>query len=293
MSSFSTSYSAGGSGIAFNMSLLYLGMNDYGAHMYRDPLNRTVVRIDDHGIVFDQEPWYNYQGDTLIDQASTRYVAVINAQIVDKMDQYVVDPNQEIPEKPPTLELTGHTLCNKVECTRIITDNHTMGVYMCENEDQNIFYFSTYPSEHTLLPKKVLYMFIQLNNKIVPDLDLLIRDKYNVNYQLMKPEEVAKLTHRGETVINILKAQNIAKGKKVHNEIPVGTEIEKPEEKIAESFKEPLYGLGRGHGEYQSKGGSYDSHKKPDGTKDYSIPHTSKYTGDLGCKVKLTMLQNG
>ena len=39
MSSFSTSYSAGGSGIAYYMPLLYLGMNDYGAHMYRDPLN--------------------------------------------------------------------------------------------------------------------------------------------------------------------------------------------------------------------------------------------------------------
>ena len=37
----------------YNMPLKYLGVNEHGAHMYHDPLKRTVMHIDDHEIKFD------------------------------------------------------------------------------------------------------------------------------------------------------------------------------------------------------------------------------------------------
>ena len=46
--------------VAYELPLQYLGQNEYGAHMFRDPLKHTVVHIEDHEVEFDPNPMYDY-----------------------------------------------------------------------------------------------------------------------------------------------------------------------------------------------------------------------------------------
>ena len=64
--------------MAFNMRLAFAKANSHGAQLYKDPMSRCIVKIEDISIVFEDTPWGNYQGDLYIGQGGERYVVMID-----------------------------------------------------------------------------------------------------------------------------------------------------------------------------------------------------------------------
>ena len=49
--------------MAFNMRLAFAKANSHGAQLYKDPMSRWVVKIEDVATACEANPWVNYQGD--------------------------------------------------------------------------------------------------------------------------------------------------------------------------------------------------------------------------------------
>ena len=46
--------------MAFNMRLAFVKTNGHGAQLYKDPMNRWVVKVEDHSMAFEFAPWVKY-----------------------------------------------------------------------------------------------------------------------------------------------------------------------------------------------------------------------------------------
>ena len=49
--------------MAFNVRLAFVKANIHGAQLYKDPMSRWVVKIEDIPTASETAPWVNYQGD--------------------------------------------------------------------------------------------------------------------------------------------------------------------------------------------------------------------------------------
>ena len=45
--------------MAFNMRLALVKTNGHGAQLYKDPMNRWVVKVEDHPMAFEAATWVN------------------------------------------------------------------------------------------------------------------------------------------------------------------------------------------------------------------------------------------
>lgn len=78
--------------------------NTYGARIYRDPMNRFAVKIEDHSFDFDPAPWVNYQEDRYMGRDKVMYLVVENPLVVDVLGNIVpLDPHFGT-EVPPTAQ---------------------------------------------------------------------------------------------------------------------------------------------------------------------------------------------
>ena len=68
----------------FNMRLDFVKMNHHRAQLYKDPMNRWVVKVEDHLMAFEATPWVNYQGDLYMGQSGERYMVESELENVDK-----------------------------------------------------------------------------------------------------------------------------------------------------------------------------------------------------------------
>ena len=59
--------------MAYNVRLGFACLNCHDAQLYRDPMNRWLVKIEEHPMAFDLEPSINYQGDSYMGQETIRY----------------------------------------------------------------------------------------------------------------------------------------------------------------------------------------------------------------------------
>ena len=63
--------------MAFNMRLVFsTKTNTHGAQMYKDPLDRWVVKIADHPMAFEIAPFVNYQEELYMEQNGERFVVL-------------------------------------------------------------------------------------------------------------------------------------------------------------------------------------------------------------------------
>ena len=76
--------------------------NAHDAQLYKDPMNRWVVKIEEHPTIFDPSTWANYQGEIYMRQEGACYQVTIEPKNVDKLGQFVTV--QEF-EEPPYEEL--------------------------------------------------------------------------------------------------------------------------------------------------------------------------------------------
>ena len=68
--------------MAFNMRLAFGKANSHGAQLYKDPMSRWVLKIEDVYTAFEANPWVNYQGDLYMGQGGERYVVTNNLENV-------------------------------------------------------------------------------------------------------------------------------------------------------------------------------------------------------------------
>ena len=47
----------------FNVRLVFARTNTSNAQLFKDPMNRWVVKIEEQPTAFDPSPWVNYQGE--------------------------------------------------------------------------------------------------------------------------------------------------------------------------------------------------------------------------------------
>ena len=73
----------------FNVRLVFARTNTQDAQLFKDPMNRWVVKIEEHPTAFDPSPWVNYQGEMYMGQEGVRYQVVLEPDRVDKWGQVV------------------------------------------------------------------------------------------------------------------------------------------------------------------------------------------------------------
>ena len=57
----------------FNVRLVFAQTNTQDAQLFKDPMNRWVVKIEEHPTAFDPSPWVNYQGEMFMGQEGVHY----------------------------------------------------------------------------------------------------------------------------------------------------------------------------------------------------------------------------
>ena len=104
----------------FNVRLEFVHTNAHDAQLYKDPMNRWVVKIEEHPTTFDPSPWVNYQGEMYVGQEGACYQVTKELDNVDKLRQSVIV--QKI-EEPPYEETHELKLFTSVKVTRILVDD--------------------------------------------------------------------------------------------------------------------------------------------------------------------------
>ena len=62
----------------YNIKITFIRDNNHGALIYKDPLNRFLIKIEDHPTKFEATPFVNYQGDRYIGPQGEMYLVVEN-----------------------------------------------------------------------------------------------------------------------------------------------------------------------------------------------------------------------
>ena len=70
--------------MAFNVRLAFARTNVHEARLYKDPMNRWVVMIEEHPTAFGLAPWVNYQREIYMGQEGVRYVVTKDPDNVNK-----------------------------------------------------------------------------------------------------------------------------------------------------------------------------------------------------------------
>ena len=61
--------------------------NGHGAKLYKDPMNRLVVKVQDHPTTFEATPWVNYQGDLYMRQGGEHLIVTKEPKNIDRWRQ--------------------------------------------------------------------------------------------------------------------------------------------------------------------------------------------------------------
>ena len=144
--------------MAFNVRLVYVKANSHDAQLYRDPMNRWVVKIGDHPTALDAAPWVNYQGDSYMGQEGVRYIVVKDPECVDKWGQLVMSIKEE---EPPYVDSDELKLLSQVKTQQMLVDNPDIALYVRETNNVKTGYFTKNPNPNTLHEDKVLYVYLQ------------------------------------------------------------------------------------------------------------------------------------
>ena len=79
--------------------------NNQGAFIYKDFINRNVVKVEDHTTIFDPTPWVNFQGDRYMGKDGSMFVLMEFPKEVDKLGNLIPREMRVEEEGPPKVEL--------------------------------------------------------------------------------------------------------------------------------------------------------------------------------------------
>ena len=114
--------------MVFNMRLVFSKTNTHDAQLYKDPLDRWVVKVKDHPTAFEIAPFVNYQGELYMGQNGERYVLTKDLENVDKWGQVV---NEAEAQEPPYGDSEDPKQINVLKVRHVPIDNHNIVLYMC------------------------------------------------------------------------------------------------------------------------------------------------------------------
>ena len=92
-----------GDELEYEIGLMFLYINAYGAEIYKDPLGCYTFKSAEHRIPFNETPMVNYQGDLYMGTDGARYVVTKYPDLVDALGVLQTD-------KVPTFEQTVDSL---------------------------------------------------------------------------------------------------------------------------------------------------------------------------------------
>ena len=64
----------------FNVRLEFVHTNAHDVQLYKEPMNRWVVKIEEYPTDFDPSPWVNYQGEMYVGQEGACYQVARQSQ---------------------------------------------------------------------------------------------------------------------------------------------------------------------------------------------------------------------
>ena len=184
------SYSMG-----FNVRLEFVHTNAHDAQLYKDPMNRWVMKIEEHPTAFDPSPWVNYQEEMYVGQEGACYQVTTEPNNVDKLGQLVTI--QKI-EEPPYEETHELKLFTTIKVTCILVDDQDIALYMRESMESKQSFCTKNPPPHTLVKDKVLYAYMRVTQTM--DLTLMFIDKFVVLYEPMDNRAMQDLTFHGTPI---------------------------------------------------------------------------------------------
>ena len=115
--------------MAFNVRLAFAQTNVHEAQLYKDPMNRWVVMIEEHPTTFDPAPWVNYQGEIYMGQEGVRYVVTKDPDNVNKWGQTVEEPKEE---ELPYEDSNKLKLLNVIKVKQVPVDDLSLALYVRE-----------------------------------------------------------------------------------------------------------------------------------------------------------------
>ena len=115
------------------------------AQLFKDPMNRLIVKIEEQPIVFDPSPWVNYQGEMYMGQEGVCFQVVIEPDRVDNWVQVVITHKLAEPPYEETPELK---MLNALKVTHIPVDDPNIALFKREKNETKQFSFSRNPLPH-------------------------------------------------------------------------------------------------------------------------------------------------
>ena len=169
----------------FNVRLVFAKTNTQDAQLFKDPMNRWVVKIEDHPTAFDPAPWVNYQGEMYVGQKGAHYQVVLEPDKVDKWGQVVTTQK---PKEPPYKETLELKLLNALKAIYILVDDPNMALYKWETNKTKQCYFARNPPPHSVVKDKVLYVYLRIRPTMI--VAPMFFDKHAILYEPMENKEV-------------------------------------------------------------------------------------------------------
>ena len=176
----------------FNVRLVFVRTNTFDAQLFKDPMNRWVVKIEEQPTAFDPSPWVNYQGEMYMGQEGVRYQLVIELDRVDKWVQVVTTQKPKEPPYEKTLELK---FLNSLKVIHNPVDDPNIAIYKREKEQTKQCYFARNPPPHFVVKDKVLYVYLRISLTMI--VTPMCLDNYVVLYKPMEERVVQDLTWHG------------------------------------------------------------------------------------------------
>ena len=178
--------------MAFNMRLEFSKTNTHGAQIYKDPLGRWVVKIEDNPTTLETAPFVNYQGELYMGQNGERYVVTKDPDNVDKWGQLVKESEAE---GPPFGDSDDPKLINTLKVRYIPIDEPNIALYVRDLEDSQGCYFTKNPASHTVQQNKTLYVYLEGMMTMSPH--AIFVDTFGIRYEIMEPRLAQNMTWQG------------------------------------------------------------------------------------------------
>ena len=187
--------------LEYDGRLRYVKENTYEALIYKDFINRYVVKIEDHLTPFDPTPWVNFQGDRYMGKDGSMYMLTEFPEEVDKLGNRVVPEPKMEEEGPPKVDLPNFRLVNSMWVHRILIDDTTRMLYQRNDGDTDFFYLRSQIPEHMATTVKVLYVYVR--TPMTEEQNLLMLDKYGLEWELLLPADIRdmRLTRLGVPIV--------------------------------------------------------------------------------------------
>ena len=156
--------------LEYEIALMFVYTNVYGAEIYKDPLGRYTFKSAEHRTPFNETPMVNYQGDQYMGTDGARYVVTkypdlvdalgvlqtdkvpIFEQMADSLQEHDGRSNRMNDPGTPTFHFNQHleklfsdwNVEKKIKVTKVFQDDPLQEVF-CDSED---VYYATTKLQH-------------------------------------------------------------------------------------------------------------------------------------------------